>query len=81
MQYVDAMAAVTAAAHMRVTMVVGWKPGGWVIYSPQAGAPIGVEPELLVLAGIYDLGRKVIPLSDTGFDVWVSALTSLRRVH
>ena len=64
---------VRTAIHLAVATapaVVGWKPGGWVVYDPKQGAPNGVEPELLCVA----TGRLPVILSDTGAEVLRSAL-------
>jgi hypothetical protein len=68
-QHADARSAIREAC-ARAPAVVGWKPGGWLVYSATDGAPDGVEPELLALAP----GRLPVALSDTGAAVLLSAL-------
>lgn len=70
-QHTDARNAIRlAAAAASAPAVVGWKPGGWIIYDPKNGAPSGVEPELLLMAQ----GHLPLPLSPIGASVLRSAL-------
>ena len=59
-------------ATVRAPGVVGYKPGGWLVYDPTDGAPEALEPELLVPA----LGRLPIPLSEVGAEVMRSELAA-----
>jgi hypothetical protein len=68
-QHTDARTAISFAA-ATAPAVVGWKPGGWIVYDPKDGAPNGVEPELLLAAQ----GSLPLPLSDVGASVLRSAL-------
>jgi hypothetical protein len=70
-QHTDARTAIRFAS-ATAPAVVGWKPGGWVVYDPIAGAPHGVEPELLCLGA----SRVPIALSDIGASVLLSALSA-----
>ena len=69
-QYQDASFALTVA-YASAPSVIGWKSGGWIVYSPLDAAPHDIEPELLVLK----LGHIPIPLSDIGCWVLASILT------
>ncbi len=39
-QHIDARAAISFAA-ATAPAVVGWKPGGWIVYDPKDGTPRG----------------------------------------
>lgn len=69
----DAREALTKA-RATAPAVVGWKPGGWVVYPPQSGAPVGVTPEFIVLG----IDGGFLPLSETGNAVLSSALAHPR---
>lgn len=73
-QHTDARTAIRFAA-ATAPAVVGWKPGGWVVYDPRYEAPIGVEPELFCAA----TGRLPMALSDVGASVLLSALSHRQR--
>lgn len=49
LQHLDLRAALRQAVQ-QAPAVVGWKPGGWLVYSPTDAAPSGVEPEVFVAA-------------------------------
>lgn len=68
-QHTNARTAISFAA-ATAPAVVGWKPGGWIVYDPKDGAPIGIEPELFIAAQ----GRLPLPLSEIGASVLRSAL-------
>ena len=73
-RYADAHKALKAA-YAVAPAAIGWKPGGWLVYSPRDGAPNGVSPEMLVLAS----GHLPLPLSEIGAEVIRSALTVRSR--
>jgi hypothetical protein len=70
MKHTDARQAIHFAVAM-APAVIGWQSDGWVVYSPTNEAPLGVEPELLVLTA----GRLPIPLTDIGAEVLRSVIS------
>ncbi len=68
-QYADARDAIRIAC-AQAPAVVGWKSEGWVVYDATGGAPVGVQPEMMV----YRIGCLPVPLSETGALVLRSAL-------
>jgi hypothetical protein len=53
--------------------VIGWKPGGWVLYDPRHGAPAGITPEIFIA------GQRCWPiaLTETGREMLTSALIAI----
>lgn len=72
MQYQNAVSALRMAAQI-APAVLGWKPGGWLLYDPRQQVPDDVEPEIFIAGR----GCLPVPLTETGSEVLASALVAI----
>lgn len=62
------------ASQTGIPQAVGYVKGfGWTCYDPRNDVAPNVEPEFLCFA----LGKVPLPLSDTAFDVFLSAVAAV----